>query len=270
MDYKLLVADIDGTLLDRKGAISTEDRNAIARAVSMGVRVSLCTGRVMLACRKIIGQLALDGYHIFADGALVSNPETGEEVYTKAIDAGVVRKAADFAHRNEVNMDFFSSTSYYIERENWVSDIRRNFFGIEPTIIDFAELWRKEKIIKGTMVVASVEDRHKADTFCRSFAGTLGFSWTKTPAYPDIDFINVLAPDVSKGKALEALASFLGIPLAAVMAIGNGVNDIPLLSAAGLAVAMGDAPDDVKSVADYVTLDVDHNGLAAAIDKFWH
>ncbi|MBA7691497.1 Phosphatase YwpJ [subsurface metagenome] len=78
----------------------------------------------------------------------------------------------------------------------------------------------------------------------------------------------MLAPAVSKGKALEALASFLGIPLTEVMAVGDGTNDISLLSSAGLGIAMDDAPDELKAVADYVTLDVDHSGLAAAISKF--
>ena len=78
----------------------------------------------------------------------------------------------------------------------------------------------------------------------------------------------MLAPGVSKGRALEALASYLGISLAEVMAIGDGINDIPLLSVAGLAIAMGNAPDEVKAVADYITLDVDHSGVAAAIEKF--
>ena len=78
----------------------------------------------------------------------------------------------------------------------------------------------------------------------------------------------MIAPEVSKGKALEALVSYLGISLDEVMAVGDGTNDIPLLISAGLAVAMGDAPDQVKAVADYITLDIDHNGLAAAIEKF--
>ena len=69
-------------------------------------------------------------------------------------------------------------------------------------------------------------------------------------------------------EALRALASHLGISLTEIIAIGDGVNDISLLSSAGLAIAMGDAPDEVKAVADYVTLDVDHSGLAAAINKF--
>ena len=77
-NYKLLVIDIDGTLLDKRGIISDEDTKALARAKAAGIRVSLSTGRAVKACTKILSQLALDGYHIFFDGALVCNPETWE------------------------------------------------------------------------------------------------------------------------------------------------------------------------------------------------
>jgi len=266
--YKLLVVDIDGTLIDKNGAISAEDKDALARAGDSGIQVSLSTGRVVQACLRIISQLSLDGYHMFFDGALVSNPEKGEEVYVKPIGEELVRQIVDFVHLNEINLDLYSATHYFVERETWSTDIRRQFFGIEPTVIDFTNLWQKERIIKGTLVVLSAEERAKADNFRRQFKSSLHFSGTRTPAYPEVDFINVVAPDVSKGKALEALASFLGIPLTEVIAIGDGANDISLLSSAGLAVAMDNAPDELKAVADYVTLDVEHNGVAAAINKF--
>jgi len=266
--YKLLVVDIDGTLIDKNGAISAEDKDALARTGDSGIQVALSTGRVVQACLRIISQLSLDGYHMFFDGALVSNPEKGEEVYVKPIGEELVRQIVDFVHLNEINLDLYSATHYFIERETWSTDIRRQFFGIEPTVIDFTNLWQKERIIKGTLVVFSAEERAKADSVRRQFKSSLHFSGTRTPAYPGVDFINVVAPDVSKGKALEALASFLGIPLTEVIAIGDGANDIPLLSSAGLAVAMDNAPSELKAVADYVTLDVEHNGVAAAINKF--
>ncbi len=266
--YKLLVVDIDGTLLNKNGAILAKDKKALARARDSGIQVSLSTGRVVKACLKILRQLSLDGYHMFFDGALVCNPEKGEEVYVEPISEELVRQMIEFAHLNEINFDLFSTTNYFVERETWVSDIRRDFFGLEPTIVDFTKLWQKERIIKGNLVVSSVEEKAKANYFHLHFKSSLNFSWTRTPAYPDVDFINVVASGVSKGKALEALASFLGIPLTEVIAIGDGTNDIPLLSSAGLAVAMGNASDELKAVADYVTLDVDHNGVAAAINNF--
>ena len=99
-------------------------------------------------------------------------------------------------------------------------------------------------------------------------AGKLHLSRAKTPAYPDVEFINILAPGVSKGKALEKLAVHLKVPLSQIMALGDGTNDVSLLITAGLGVAMGNAADEVKAVADYVTLDVGHSGLATALEKF--
>jgi Cof subfamily protein (haloacid dehalogenase superfamily) len=266
--YKLLVVDIDGTLLDKYGNISTVDTEALSKVVNSGIRVSLSTGRVVQASLQFIKQLSLDGYHMFFDGALVYSPEKDEEVYINPINNEIVGQMVDFAHLNGINLELFSKAHFFTERETWVTDIRRKFFGLEPTILDLAKLGQNERIIKGGVVVSSIEEKAKANDFRLHFKNHLNFFLTRTPAYPDIDFYNVVAPDVSKGKALEALASFLGISLTEVMAIGDGINDIPLLSSVGLAVAMDNASDELKAVADHVTLDVDHHGVAAAINKF--
>ena len=266
--YKLLVLDIDGTILDIQGNISDIDIRALDKAIAAGVKVSLSTGRAAQASAKVLSRLKLDGYHIFYDGALVCNPETGEEVYADPIDKDLVRQIADYLHRIPLNMDFYSAGKYFIERETWASEIRRTFFGLTPTLVDFTQLWENERIIKGTIVVRSPEEKAQAQEFYNHFKDRLSFSWTGTPAYPGIDFINVIAMDVSKGKALVALAKFLKIPMAQVIAVGDAGNDIPLLTAAGFAVAMDNAPAEVKAAADYVTLDVDHQGVAAVVEKF--
>jgi len=268
MKYKLLVMDVDGTLVDKEGNISNEDKEAIAQARQLGIQISLSTGRAGQACLKILDQLSLDGYHMFFDGALVIEPRQGTEVYVQPIDSAVAKEAIEFARQNDIYLEFFSATHYFTEYESRFSEIRRKFFGIEPTIVDFTDLWRRERFTKAQLITSSPQEAAKAQKFYDHFDGRLRFSLSQTPAYPDIDFINVIDPRVSKGRALEALTSHLGLSLDEVMAIGDGNNDIPLLTAAGLAVAMGDAPDDVKAVVDHVTLDIDHNGVAAAIEKF--
>ncbi len=117
-------------------------------------------------------------------------------------------------------------------------------------------------------MVASDEDKAKAADFVGHFKDSLNFSWTGTPAYPGIDFINIISKNASKGNALEALIQFLEIDYQEVMAIGDGVNDVSLISAAGLGVAMDNAPEELKAAADYITLDVDNSGVAAAINRF--
>jgi len=265
--YKMLMVDIDGTLVDGDGNISSEDREAVAKVRGLGIRVSLSTGRGIKASLSVIDQLALDGYHIFCDGALVSSPHDGREVFAQPLSQVVVTDMIDFAHRHDIDLELFSATLYFTERETWSTEAHRDFFGVEATLVNFNKL-REERIIKGGLVTTNPQESAKASEFCRHFKDRLHFSYARAPAYPDVDFINIIAPDVSKGKALEALASFLGLSLAEVMAVGDGTNDISLLTSAGLGVAMGNARDEVKAVADHVTLDVDHSGLAAAINKF--
>jgi hypothetical protein len=266
MNYKLLVVDIDGTLIGRDGSISAEDGEALLKVRRSGIGVSLSTGRAAQSCLPIIKRLTLDGYHIFFDGALVSNFD--KEVYAEPIDRGMLREAIEFARQNDVYLELYSTSRFFVERETWATKIHREFFNLEPTLADFSGLWERERIIKGGLVTASPEEVDKAKSFRLNFAQSLHFSLARSPAYPGVEFTNVVSLGVSKGKALAALASHLEISVAEVMAVGDGTNDIPLLSSVGLAVAMGNAPDEVKAVAGHVTLDVDHSGLAAAVNEF--
>ena len=266
--YKLLVIDIDGTLINRYGDISAENSEALALARNSGIQVSLSTGRSLKSSLRIIDQLSLDSYHIFFDGALVSNPDPGEEIYAQPIDKAVMRQMIEFAHSHDIDLELYSATHYFAERETWSTEAHRQFFGIEPTMRSFAGLCEQKRIIKGALVVTTPREKARAESFGNHFADSLHFSEVKVPTFPDVTFINILAPDTSKGIALQALALHLGVSLDEVVAVGDGKNDISLLSTAGLGIAMGNAHEEVKKVADHITLDVEEHGLAAAIKEF--
>jgi 5-amino-6-(5-phospho-D-ribitylamino)uracil phosphatase len=267
--FKLLVIDVDGTLVNKDGDISADDRRALAETVEAGIQVSLCTGRVTRTCLSILDKLCLDGgYHIFFDGALVYDCKKDKELFSRPLAAEMVREACEAALANGVPLDLFSSTRYFVIEESWRSQIRRDYFGIEPVIADFKTIWQKEKIIKGGIVVSSVDEKQKASRYLAGFTDRLSFPWTVTPAYPDCHFINIVDKGVSKGKALQALSAHLGIEKEEVLAIGDGSNDVSLLSAAGLAVSMQNSPTELKAVADFITADVDHSGVARAVRKF--
>jgi Cof subfamily protein (haloacid dehalogenase superfamily) len=265
--YKLLVIDLDGTLVNRGGDVSDRDQQALAEASATGVKVALSTGRIIRACRRIIDLLSLDGYHIFFDGALVSDPHHNKEVYAQPLDREVVRQAVEFVRQNDTYLELYSSENFFAEKENWSDVIHRRFFKVEPTFVDFSGIWERERIIKAELVVHNPEEAAKAENFRQEFGGSLRFSIARAPAYPGIDFVNIIDPGVSKGVALEALVSFLGVPMSEVIAIGDGLNDISLLEVAGKAVAMGNAFPEVKEVADHITLDVENSGVAAAVER---
>ena len=166
MNYKLLIVDIDGTLVDKKRAISAEDREALAKTRDSGIQVSLCTGRASQACTDILNQLSLDGYHIFFDGALVANLDSTDEVYAQPLSQTLVKQAIEFAHLIDMDLDLHSTTHYFVERETWSAIVHRQFFGVEPTIVDFTNLWSRERIIKMGLVVTSAQEGDKVRSFC--------------------------------------------------------------------------------------------------------
>ncbi len=267
--YRLLVSDIDGTLVNKEGVISETDRRALAEVLDAGITVSLCTGRVTRACQTFLTQLSLDGFHIFFDGALVCDPGHNLEIYSQAIETRLVKIASEAALACGLQIEFFSGQQYFAERQSWRTELRQTFFGTSPSLVDYKRLWQQdEKIIKGGIIIRSPEEDPKIKQFATKVQEGLSITWTRTPAFANLAFINITARGVSKGKALEALASHLRIDLEDVVAIGDGTNDIALLSTAGLAIAMQNAPNELKAVANYVAPNVEHNGFAKAIHRY--
>jgi Cof subfamily protein (haloacid dehalogenase superfamily) len=253
--------------VNKSGTISEEDRKALEEARRAGIQISLCTGRVASACLKVLDQLSLDGYHIFFDGALVCDRKF-KEIYSRPISPELVHKASELALRDGLLLDLFTSTDYYVMKKSWRSDIRRDFFCIDSKVADFNTLWQTERIIKCGLLVSSEEEVGQALALSGEFSDQLNFSWTTAPAYPRVQFINIIDQGVSKGEALRALAAHLKIDISEVAAIGDGANDETLLSEAGLAIAMQNSPPGLKLRADFIAADVDNSGVAEAIRKF--
>lgn len=269
MKYKMVVIDIDGTLVDKHGNIAPEDKNAVTRLINLNVIVSLCTGRIISTTMPIIEELGLKDFDIFYDGALIYNTGTRATLYAKPLDAPIVRQAIDFSRQNDIYLELYSSEKFFSEQPNWSDEVHRKFFRVEPTKVNFDDIWNKERILKAEVVVHNDEEAVKARLFEDNFGDRLRYSIARSPAYPEIDFINIVNPQVSKGVALGKLMEHYGHLPAEVIAIGDGLNDIPLLEAAGMAVAMGNAFPEVKQVSDYITLNIEQHGVASAIDFFF-
>jgi Cof subfamily protein (haloacid dehalogenase superfamily) len=264
---KLLAVDIDGTLVGRDGVISAENREALALAAASGIRVCLCTGRSVRSSVRYTEELSLDSYHIFYDGALVTNPHTGEDLVARSIDAALVDEMVACAGEMDIYMEVSSGVRSFSGREVAIPDFKRRFFDAEHTVADLAGIGDREVIVQGELVATGPGADERADRFISRFAERLQVGRAKIPTYPDVTFIITLARGACKGAALEALTARLGITRGETAAIGDWVNDVSMLGAAGLGIAMGNACDELKKVADHVTRGVDEHGLAAAIKE---
>jgi len=267
--YKLLVTDIDGTIANKNGEISEIDLHTLRKIHKDGIMISLCTGRAAGGCAKILDRLSMDGFHIFFDGALVTDSTLSEEIYIKPIGSELVRQICTLASYNEITLELFSKAGFFIGSPNPLADIHGRLMSFYPTVVDFDAICTQQTIILGCLVTPAHEEMRIMSLF-RELEGRLRFISTFHPSRPDIRFINITATGVTKGAALTALINYLGLNQENVIAIGDAANDIPLLSSAGLAIAMKNAPENLKNIANYITEDVEHNGVAEAINKFFY
>jgi Cof subfamily protein (haloacid dehalogenase superfamily) len=267
-NYRLLVIDIDGTLISKDAIVSQENKEALELARERGIAIALSTGRTVTSCQRIIEQLTLDGYHIFFDGALVCDCVNREHVYIRPVEKTLVKEMVEFANANNIDLELASAKKYFADHETWSTEVKRNFFDIETIIGDLSVPCETEEIIRLDIVVSNLQEQAGAELFMKQFAGRSRFSQAHSPQFPNVTFINIISPGTSKGEALRALSLHLDVKLDEVVAVGDWTNDIPLLMTAGLKIAMGNAHNDLKAIADYVTLKAEEHGLATAVHKF--
>lgn len=269
MAFKLLVIDLDGTLIGKAGTIRADDFEAIDRAYRAGIKVALSTGRMPQACGIFFSRLRLKGLHIFYDGALVSGFPDGRIILKQGLKKKVVREIILEARLRKLYLELYTSEGYFIERKVKATLIHTKLLGLIPENRDLMELLNEQDdIIKAGSILLPGDNKESLEDFANHFEGRLRLTRASSPAFPDVVFINIVNSKVSKGVALEALASHLRIPLEEVVAIGDGENDIPLLTAAGLGIAMNNASRKVKEAAKAVTLSQEEGGVAFALKEF--
>ena len=281
---KLLALDLDGTLLDSKGAVTDENRAAIRAAEEAGVLVTIATGRRFRDARPVGIDLELNAPLVTHNGALLKYAESLETVAASllGLDATreIVRVGKQFGGNALVSADpHGKGTMLYDIVPDDNIPLQR--------YIEWAKLLHRDEAEKAVM---HVSDLHAAlpeyEVIHISFSGPcepmsrmlsflddeLGNSVKILPTiYPKLDFtlIDILPPDASKGTGVEKLAILNNLKPEEVMVIGDNFNDIDMLEFAGTPVVMGNADPGLLERAEFYKTDTNNNsGVAAAIDRF--
>ena len=169
--YRFLVVDIDGTIIGTSKLVSPENREALKKVSEAGIPVSISTGRSLKSALRILEQLSLDSYHIFFDGAFAGKPDLSEELYAQPLAPELVRQMIEFCHERGIDLELFTTSRYYAERESWSTEAHVKFFGVDATMRGFAGLWEEERIIKGGLVTTSAAAEALVEQFRQHFRG---------------------------------------------------------------------------------------------------
>jgi hydroxymethylpyrimidine pyrophosphatase-like HAD family hydrolase len=138
---------------------------------------------------------------------------------------------------------------------------------ITPLVTDLMRLVNRVKIVKGQLLAANPEEKRRADLVSGAMAELCKMSWSLDPSN-GIYFGNAVSRQVSKAKALRDMIDYLGLEFDQVLAVGDSYNDLSTFEVAGLKAAMGNAPDSLRQLADWVAPPVDEDGVAAVIERF--
>ncbi|GEO62931.1 Cof-type HAD-IIB family hydrolase [Companilactobacillus nantensis] len=268
MYCKMIVLDIDETLLNSNGGITDRNKEVIGQALSQGIKVVLCSGRTHNAVTEYTNELNIKGsnqYIITNGGAIIENMQ-GKILYKKMLDNKLYRSFFDFVQMNKLHynvVDEFGNT--YTSTDDWID----KYTVLQAFENDNGLYLRKPndlpsdfKIIKAIINGTKAELDNVSEKVHEKFGRDYFVVRTGD------GFLEISSKEGDKGTAIISLADRLNIDLKNVLAIGDGENDLAMLKVAGKKIAMGNAVPAIKSIADFITADNNNSGVAIAIEKY--
>jgi hydroxymethylpyrimidine pyrophosphatase-like HAD family hydrolase len=274
LQYRLVALDIDGTLLNSAGKVSPRMRAAVAAAQRAGLLVTLATGRRYVTTRHLVDELDLQIPIIIQTGALVTEALSGRRLYDNPLPAGAAAEALrillarglqPIVYENAVldqhlvtgpeSHDSRGAHAYFAGNPELVRRLPHadllSAAGVGETPLELAVIDALPPL-QGVVPLLTMAG-------CRtiiSYSGNL-----------DSYFMEVFKATCSKGNALRWLAARCAVSMDETVAIGDNFNDVEMLDAAGLGVAMGNAEEAVKAYANAYTLSNDEDGAALIIEQ---
>ncbi|HET6782148.1 MAG TPA: Cof-type HAD-IIB family hydrolase [bacterium] len=260
--FKLLVADIDGTLVTSGREITPRVKDAVKQAQARGVRVCLATGRIWPSAQPFFSALGADPPAILYNGGLIY--DFVEDKVLRRVPLAYEHAKAVLEILREVP---FVQPHLYVADKVYTGRItevtkeyrRKDALRVEE-VVDLIAFLPPEP-----MKILIIGPRaHLATVFEKVAALPLRIN----AVFSEETYLEILPSGSSKGAALVEMARALRIPIEATIAVGDNLNDLEMIQAAGLGVAMGNAPPELQSKAGYVTSSNDEEGLAEVIHRF--
>jgi len=266
---KILAFDVDGTLLNEKGILSDNNRASIMRAMNKGYHIVIATGRVYSALPNDV--LAVDGirYVVTSNGAHIVDRSTKETIYSNLLTRPAVEAALPWISDPDIMREVFFGHEVYADK-HCMEDLPR--YGIlSPKSQQYVLATRKPVEDTIALVKEHAELLEKINLIFSDEAKRKRY-WEELNAHAGLTVVSSMPFNIelggattSKACALDALAKRLGLGHENIMSFGDSTNDAQMLSAAKIGVAMGNAVQELKEIADYITCTNEEDGVARAL-----
>jgi Cof subfamily protein (haloacid dehalogenase superfamily) len=254
---KLLVCDMDGTLLNKNNEVSSENKAAIERFVEGCGLFTLATGRTAGGARRYANELPVNLPAILMNGSQIYDFKNNEVLWRSLLEGGVEDVIKNLIlHFPEMGIEIFSETGVHVVRNNSVTDWHRHKEEMLPGTTQF------DKVPKPWYKIVLAWDNanlKKVEAFLDGKTGSL------RTVFSEVVFLDLLNINTSKGFALETLMGKFDIQAPNVIAIGDNLNDLEMIQAAGIGVSVENAHEDLKKAAKFCSSHHDDHAVARVI-----
>jgi Cof subfamily protein (haloacid dehalogenase superfamily)/HAD superfamily hydrolase (TIGR01509 family) len=260
---KLLIADVDGTLLTPGKVLTPATCLAVDRLRAAGVAFTITSGRPPRGMAALIGPLKLTGPVAAFNGGVFVKSDLRTILAQRTIPPAVARQTVDYLLAAGLDVWVYQGADWFIRRlDAFRVERERSNVGFDPVLIEDPHAVLEEPI----KIVGVSEDRSlvaRCESELNDRLGTEASAARSTPFYLDVTH-----PEANKGMVVREASRILEIPLTQIASIGDMPNDEPMLSISGLSLAMGNASATVQRVARHVTRSNEEDGFAYAVDTF--
>lgn len=252
---KAVFFDIDGTLVSFKSHTVPESaRRAIARLREQGVKVFIATGRLMKHV-GIVNDIEVDGYITVNGGYCITS--AGEVIFESAFPRATVERVIDLSEQYGFDLNVMTHQDMYVSSMGERVQKIASMINIMPTVADVRAIAATQPVVQMCPYIS----RELEQEVMPLLPDCVGSRWIET-------FMDLNVRGVDKSLGIQQVMNYYGLTMAEAMAFGDGGNDLPMVRDAAVGVAMGNACDELKAVADYITSSVDEDGVSRALEHF--
>lgn len=278
MGYKLLALDVDGTLLTSGHTISKLTKRTIEELISHGIYVTLATGRAYPSAKSLATYLGMRVPLVTHDGAYVAEPRGDKVLFVKRIPYDVASAITEVLVAHQLNVMLLHE-SFAVTNRSW------KWKDIFPLMnaLTIRQIWKDRYPMKIQAPRAMADYVHTNEVsvpkiFVTGEPERLAAARNALLPYSQKEVrvtasgsgnLEILPAGVSKASGLKVVSANLNIALEHIVAVGDNYNDAEMIRAAGMGVAMGNAPEDVKRLAQYVTDTNDRDGIVSVARRFF-
>lgn len=265
MPYKMIVLDLDDTLLRDDLTISPRTRDTLLKAQAQGVIVVLASGRPTGAMRRYAQELELarhGGWILSFNGAVITECATGQVIFEQSLSPELVHEIHDLAAAHGANiLSYVDNVIVTPKADEWTA-VEHRLTGMEVVeVVDFKAAIHKTAV-KAIVLEEPARLKEVADKIRPEIAGRLNMVISKP------FFLEFTDNGIDKRHSLARLLAHLDIDPLNVMAIGDGQNDAGMIQLAGLGISMENGAAEVRAIADHVTASNMDDGVAQAVERF--